>query len=44
MLCRDGLERWRERMGTCASVTVRDVTCEVCSRTFRRKSDKVRHN
>ena len=42
-LCRDGLERWRERMGTCARVGVRDVMCEVCSRTFRRQSDKVRH-
>ena len=37
-LCHDGLERWR-----CALVVVRDVMCEVCSRTFRRQSDKARH-
>ena len=42
-LCRDGLERWGERMGTCAPVAVRDVMCEVCSRIFRRQSDKARH-
>ena len=40
-LCYDGLERWRERMGyvlqVCASVAVRDVMCEVCSRTIRRQ-------
>ena len=30
-------------MGTCAPVAVRDVMCEVCSRTFRRQSDKARH-
>ena len=42
-LCRDGLERWRERMGARAPVAVRDVMCEVCSRTFRRQSDKARH-
>ena len=27
-LCRDGLERWREGMGTRAPVAVRDVMCE----------------
>ena len=42
-LCRDGLERWREKMGTCAPVAVKDVMCEVCSRNFRRQSDKAKH-
>ena len=41
-LCRDGLERRREIMGTFAPVAVRDVMCEVCSRTFRQR-DKARH-
>ena len=30
-------------MGARALVAVRDVICEVCSRTFRRQSDKARH-
>ena len=38
-LCRDVLERWRERMGARAPMAVRDVMCEVCSRNFRRQSD-----
>ena len=30
-------------METCAPVAVRNVMSEVCSRTFRRQRDKVRH-
>ena len=30
-------------MKTCAPMAVRDVMCEVCSRTLRRQSDKARH-
>ena len=30
-------------MGARAQVAVRDVMCEVCSKTFRRQGDKARH-
>ena len=44
-LYRVGLERYREMRGAQAqaSVVVRDVVCQVCSRSFRRESDKKRH-
>ena len=41
-LCRNSLKRWRERMRARAPVAVRDVMCEVCSRTYRRQGDKAR--
>ena len=38
--CGLGLESYREQMATEPSIpVVRQVTCEVCSRTFRRESD-----
>ena len=41
----DGMERCRESQGLVvrAAVTARDVVCMVCSRKFRRESDKARH-
>ena len=42
-LYRAGLESCRETQGTQASVVVRDVVCEVCSRSFSREGDKKRH-
>ena len=44
-LCRDGIERCRESQGLAirAAVTARDVVCRMCSKKFRRESDKARH-
>ena len=44
-LCCDGIERCRESHGLAvhAAVTARDVVCRVCSRKFRKESDKARH-
>ncbi|XP_062511553.1 uncharacterized protein LOC134187449 [Corticium candelabrum] len=41
-LCRDGLERWREREWGHV-LRWQSRMYEVCSRTFRRQSDKARH-
>ena len=38
-----GLESCRETQVTRASVVVRDVVCEVCSRSFSREGDNKRH-
>ena len=43
VLCRLGMESHREAEVVRASVAVREVVCEVCSRTFRRESDCKRH-
>ena len=44
VLYRDGVDSYRERQTISApTAVVRDVVCEVCSRNFRRESDKARH-
>ena len=44
VLYRDGVDSYRERQIVNApTAVVRDVVCEVCSRNFRRESDKARH-
>ena len=42
-LCQVGLVNGREARTTQASTVVRDIVCELCSRSFRRESDKQRH-
>ena len=44
-LCRVGLQNCRETRTAQAraSTAVREVVCELCSRNFRRESDKKRH-
>ena len=43
-LCREGMNRCRESEKVRAPMAAaRDVVCEVCSRRFRRESDKARH-
>ena len=41
--CRSGMERHTEVQVTQSSAAAREVECEVCSRKFRRESDKKRH-
>ena len=42
--CSDGVDSYRERQIVSApAAVVRDVVCEVCSRNFRRESDKARY-
>ena len=43
VLCQVGLVNGREARTSQASTVVRDVVCELCSRSFRRESDKQRH-
>ena len=38
-----GLKSYEEAETEQARVTVRDIVCEVCSRKFRRESDKKMH-
>ena len=41
--CRLGMERHTDAQVTLSSAAAREVECEVCSRKFRRESDKKRH-
>ena len=43
VLCQVGLVNGREARTSQASTVMRDVVCELCSRSFRRESDKQRH-
>ena len=42
-LCCDGLKSCRQSEVVRAPAADRDVVCEVCSKSFRRESDKARH-
>ncbi len=42
-MCKLGMESHRKAEVAQASTVTKDVVCEVCSRCFRRESDRKRH-